>query len=154
MNALSDIELARFVAAIQDLGREFTVMPMPLQHFGALSRAEEAALWRIYFHEGIAPRQLARVLDVRPSNLSPVLQRLEAAGLIERRASTRDSRQTELRVSAAAQPDLAALTRQRADLVRERVSPLLAEDELGTVAYCIEVLRNGFLAERISMRSA
>jgi MarR family transcriptional regulator for hemolysin len=57
-----------------------------------LTRAQWSVLAHIARHEGINQKALAEILEIEPITLARVLDRLEAAGYIERRAHPEDRR--------------------------------------------------------------
>ncbi len=57
-----------------------------------LSRGQGAILFRLGCEDGLAQTELARQTLVRPATLTEVLQRMEGAGLIERRTDPTDQR--------------------------------------------------------------
>lgn len=57
-----------------------------------LSRGQGLVLFHLGREEGLSQGELARQTFVRPATLTEVLQRMEAAGLVERRADPADAR--------------------------------------------------------------
>ncbi|GER84462.1 MAG: MarR family transcriptional regulator [Thermogemmatispora sp.] len=68
---------ARAEAALQKLG---------------LHTGQEMLLFQLWKEEGMTPSQLAACLGVEPPTATKMLQRLERAGLIERRTDPEDAR--------------------------------------------------------------
>ncbi|MGD9903540.1 MAG: MarR family winged helix-turn-helix transcriptional regulator [Vicinamibacterales bacterium] len=71
---------------------------------------------------GLSAGELAAALHVHPSTLTGVLRRLEAGGLVERRAAAGDGRRAELRLTTAG----AGLDRRRHGTVEAAVEAALA----------------------------
>lgn len=53
---------------------------------------QEMILMRLYCQEGVPQSQLVEALGVEPPTVTKMLQRMEAAGLVERRPSPEDAR--------------------------------------------------------------
>jgi DNA-binding MarR family transcriptional regulator len=78
------------------------------QTAAGISTAQAAALSLVAQHRGCSQRRLADELRQRESAITAMVQRLETAGLVERRASAADARAWQLWPTAAG---LEALTR-------------------------------------------
>ena len=59
-----------------------------------LHAGQEMALLRLWIEEGLPQAQLAASMRVEPPTATKMLQRIEQAGLIERRANPHDARVT------------------------------------------------------------
>ncbi len=85
-----------------------------------LTQAQWRALVHLRLNEGINQASLAELIEVRPITLARLIDRLEAAGWVERRRDAADRRVSRLYLTEAAQPLLvemeaaAGLTRQDA----------------------------------------
>jgi DNA-binding MarR family transcriptional regulator len=85
-----------------------------------LTRAQSAVLANLARQEGLNQAALAQLLEIEPITLARLLDRLQAAGLIERRRDPKDRRAYLLFLTEAAYPlldrifDLAAAVRQDA----------------------------------------
>lgn len=76
------------------------------QHIGqphALREVEFSLLMLLRANAGAAPKQLAQALSLPPPNVSLLLDRLEARGLLERSRSPTDGRALQLHLTAAGQ---------------------------------------------------
>ncbi len=84
------------------------------------TRAQWRVLARLY-RSGCGQRQveLAEALDVEPISLSRMLDRLEEAGLVERRRDPDDRRAWRIHLTAKAQPVIDQLTRIGAEFQAE-----------------------------------
>ena len=71
-----------------------------------LTRAQWQVLANLSRNEGIQQSGLAELLDVEPITLVRILDRLQAAGMIERRAHPADRRAWQLYLTPQAQPVL------------------------------------------------
>ena len=85
-----------------------------------LTQAQWRALAHISHNEGCNQITLAEILEVKPITLSRLLDRLQAAGWVERRTDPEDRRAIRLHLSELAKPlltkmgELALQTRQQA----------------------------------------
>ena len=102
-----------------------------------LTRSQCQVLAHLSRNDGIQQGLLADILEVEPITLTRILDRLEAAGLVERRPHPKDRRIRRLSLTAAAHPLLAeifaigALTRGEAmegiaDEDRDRLFDILS----------------------------
>jgi MarR family transcriptional regulator for hemolysin len=69
-----------------------------------LTRSQAAVLARLALQEGINQVTLAQLLDLEPITLVRLLDRLQAAGLVERRADPQDRRARVLYLTPHARP--------------------------------------------------
>jgi DNA-binding MarR family transcriptional regulator len=101
-------------------------------HLG-LTRAQWRALSRIERAEGLTQKQLAEDLDLEPIAVGRVIDRLEAAGFVERRADPDDRRCWRLYL-AAKSSDVMVEMKKIAALLREDVlAGVSAEDFVTTM---------------------
>lgn len=90
-----------------------------VQHLG-LTQAQWQVLAHLARHEGIRQIQLADVLDMQPISVARIIDRMEAAGWVERRPDPADRRAVNLYLAPKASPILeqmwqhGAETRQQA----------------------------------------
>jgi DNA-binding MarR family transcriptional regulator len=81
--------------------------------------------------------ELAEVLRVDPSTATRAVQRLEKAGLAERRSSTEDGRVVEVRATDAGRDQHEAVAERRATLMAHVMSAY-TRDELPVLAEMLE----------------
>ena len=116
-----------------------------------LTRAQAAVLAYLARQEGINQAALAQLLELEPITLARLLDRLQAAGLIERRPDPKDRRAHLLYLTAAAYPlldrifALAAEVREDAlagvaEADRGRLLDLLIEMKANLVAVAVEAV--------------
>lgn len=79
------------------------------RHVG-LTRAQWQVLAHVFWYEGLQQSELAERLDVEPITVGRIVDRMQEAGLIERRPHERDRRAWRLYPTPAAGPSLAAMT--------------------------------------------
>jgi DNA-binding MarR family transcriptional regulator len=106
-----------------------------------LTRAQAAVLAHLARQEGVNQAALAQVLDLEPITLARLLDRLQAARLIERRADPKDRRAHLLYLTEAAYPLL------------DRIFKLAAEVREDALAGIPEPDRNLLLDMLIAMKS-
>jgi DNA-binding MarR family transcriptional regulator len=95
-----------------------------------LTRAQAAVLAYLARQEGINQAALAQLLELEPITLARLLDRLQAAGLIERRPDPKDRRAHLLYLTGAAYPLLDRIFALAAE-VREDALAGVAEAERG-----------------------
>ena len=116
-----------------------------------LTRAQAAVLAHLARQEGINQAALAQLLELEPITLARLLDRLQAAGLVERRPDPKDRRAHLLYLTAAAYPlldrifELAAEVREDAlagvaEADRGRLLDLLIEMKANLVAVEVEAI--------------
>lgn len=94
------------------------------QHPG-MTRARCGVLIHLAQHEGVNQAALAQILDIRPSTLVRLLDRLEAAGFVARMPDRHDRRAHVLALTAKALPiieSIYALTRKTYDDLQLEIS--------------------------------
>jgi MarR family transcriptional regulator, transcriptional regulator for hemolysin len=93
-----------------------------------LTRAQAAVLAYLARQEGINQAALAQILELEPITLARLLDRLQAAALVERRPDPKDRRAHLLYLTAAAYPLLARIFALAAE-VREDALAGVAEPD-------------------------
>lgn len=106
-----------------------------------LTRAQASVLAYLARREGINQAALAQILDLEPITLARLLDRLQAAELIERRPDPKDRRAHLLYLTEAAYPLL------------DRIFALAAEVREDALAGIAEPDRAGLLEMLIAMKS-
>ena len=93
-----------------------------------VTRAQWKVLFRLSRTPGLRQIELADILDVEPITLSRIVDKLDDAGLVERRADPADRRAWRLEVTAKAQPLIAKLRLLAGELVDEAFAGLTNEE--------------------------
>ncbi|QRG07676.1 MarR family transcriptional regulator [Xanthobacter dioxanivorans] len=93
-----------------------------------LTAGEARTLAYVNFHPGLRQMALAEKMNVEPMTLVGFLDRLEAAGLVEREADPKDRRAKTVSLTPAATPYLAAI-RAAGALVRAEATDGFSEGE-------------------------
>ena len=119
-----------------------------------MTRAQWMILFRLRRRDGLTQRELAEVLEVEPITVGRLVDRLEARGLVERRADPRDRRVWRLHLTAAAPPVLAELDAMRAELDAEATRDLPPELRAVAVEALLAMKRNLLAADSLPGEAA
>lgn len=92
------------------------------------TRSQLSLLLQLAAMDGCSQSALATALDCPPMALTGILDRLEAAGLVERRPDARDRRVWRLHLTARGADVLAGMRRHAAICEREAVADLSVEE--------------------------
>jgi DNA-binding MarR family transcriptional regulator len=109
-------------------------------HSLGVTGGQASLLFTIQARPGIGVRDLAVVERMSAAGMSKYVGRLEAAGLVEREASTADRRRVGLRVSAEGERVLRSVKSRRTAWLAARLREL-NDDELAAIDAAIEPLR-------------
>ena len=121
--------LQQFIAAEQDQAvRAGLAAPTP---------AQSGVLFLLAREDGATMGRLARALDLAPSAVSGLVQRMELLGWVQRRASDIDARTQHVWLQAAGAAQLPALRKALAR-INERLTGAFTLAELQTVARWLE----------------
>jgi DNA-binding MarR family transcriptional regulator len=93
-----------------------------------VTRAQWKVLFRVTRQPGLRQIELADMLDIEPITLSRIVDRLEEAKLVERKADPSDRRAWRLHVTAQAQPLIAKLRRVADDITADAFSGIDPKD--------------------------
>ena len=108
--------------------------------------------WRVllalYRLPGIQQGQLAELLDVEPITTCRMVDRLEAAGLVERRRDPKDRRAWQLFMGDAALPLIGNLGRL-ADTIAEQATTDLSDQERDTLVQLLMRVRQNLLEDSV-----
>jgi DNA-binding MarR family transcriptional regulator len=110
-----------------------------------ITGGQAALLYAIRTHPGLGVRELAELEGVSAPAMTAYVDRLEAAGLLARRRSTRDRRRVELELTEAGLRVLRSARRRRTAWLAARLRRL-EPDELASVEAALPALRK-LLAE-------
>ena len=121
--------LQQFIAAEQDhAARAGLAVPTP---------AQSGVLFLLAREDGVAMGRVAKALDLAPSAVSGLVQRMELLGWVQRRASDLDARTQHVWLLPAGAAQLPAL-RKALGRINERLTGAFTLDELQTVARWLE----------------
>ncbi len=95
-----------------------------------MTRAQWILLVKLNLHPGLSQSEAAYVLEVEPITVARLVDRLEAKGLVERRADAQDRRIWRLHLLPKAAPllqDIALLKKQLNSMVTAGIPPAIHE---------------------------
>lgn len=119
MNAMTPAFDRDALFVIHDVARLMrTRFDQAARAFG-MTRAQWVILARLNRQPGISQNELAAICEVEPITVGRLVDRLEARGMVERRADPHDRRIRRLHLLPAAQPILTEITRYKASLDAE-----------------------------------
>lgn len=81
-----------------------------------MTRAQWVILFWLQRQPGLSQKELAELLEVEPITVARLIDRLEARGMVERRADAKDRRIWRLHLLPPSAPMLARLETERADM--------------------------------------
>src|SRR3954468_17958173 len=84
-----------------------------------MTRAQWIILARLSRHPGMSQNELATICEVEPITVARLVDRLEARGMVERRADPNDRRVRRLHLLPAAAPILKEIARYRTGIYAE-----------------------------------
>ncbi len=110
------------------------------------TRAQWAVLSRLQRCEGAKQSELAEALDIAPITLGRLVDKLDAAGLVERRADPADRRAHRLYLTEKAAPALRALGALAEDVMGRALAGL-DEDAIRTILDGLATIKANLKAE-------
>jgi len=116
-----------------------------------VTRAQWKVLFRLSRQPGLRQIELADILDVEPITLSRIIDRLEEAGLVERRTDPADRRAWRLELTAKAEPLIAKL-RTLAEALMDEAFAGLSNEELELMRAKLTKIRDNIAAANPSNR--
>ncbi len=111
-----------------------------------MTRAQWIILARLSRQPGISQNEMAAICEVEPITVGRLIDRLEARGLVERRADPGDRRVHRLHLLPAAQPILDEIAIYR-DELRDEVLEGLGEREQSELVESLVHIKNNLTAE-------
>ena len=118
-----------------------------------LTRAQAAVLAHLARQEGINQAALAQLLELEPITLARLLDRLQAAGLIERRSDPKDRRAHLLYLTESAYPLLDRIFALAAE-VREAALAGVAEADRGRLLDLLIEMKANLIADAVAAEEA
>lgn len=114
-----------------------------------MTSAQLQVIARLTRNEGIGQAALAALLDIEPMTLSRHVDRMEAAGLVERRQDPQDRRARQLYTTEKSRALLAPM-RARAEAVYEQVQAGLAPAERAALVAALKLIISNLSAAESS----
>ena len=109
-----------------------------------MTRAQWVILAWLELEPGLSQNELAGHVEVEPITVARLIDRLEARGLVERRADPNDRRIKRLHLTAAAAPVLEQIHIYRGEL-GARIEGALGAGRLGELTASLTALKASFL---------
>jgi DNA-binding MarR family transcriptional regulator len=132
---------------IADLARMLRVEADRRARTLGLTRAQWVILWRVAQAPGRSQRELAEVLEVEPITVARLVDRLEAADLVERRPDPGDRRVWRLHPGSGCAEMLRHLEPARTQIAA-LVTDCLPAADLATLRTLLETMRDRLAASR------
>jgi MarR family transcriptional regulator for hemolysin len=107
-----------------------------------LTTMQWRALAQIERNEGTSQTALADLLEVQPISLARVLDKLEAAGWVERRRDANDRRVLRIHLTTQAEPFLVAMHSHAAATMDRALAGVAPEERDGAIAVLTGIKRN------------
>lgn len=104
---------------LHDVARLMRTRSDQVARFYGMTRAQWIILARLQRQPGISQNEMAAICEVEPITVGRLVDRLEARGLVERRADPTDRRIKRLHLLAAAEPILVELSRLRTQMLEQ-----------------------------------
>src|SRR5215510_16536212 len=117
-----------------------------------MTRAQWAVLARLEREPGITQSKLAVLTDVEPITIGRLLDRLEANGLIERRADPHDRRIWRLSITPKSTEMLQQIAAFRREL-HDEMAEGLTNESLQTLVSCLQRMRSTLTKRRSAARA-
>ncbi|MGZ5933737.1 MAG: MarR family winged helix-turn-helix transcriptional regulator [Rhizomicrobium sp.] len=115
----------------------------------AMTRAQWVILSRLDRQPGMSQNEMAAICEVEPITVARLVDRLEARGLVERRADPSDRRIKRLHLLPAAKPILETITEAR-DLMNARITAGLDENTRNMLIDALLVLKENLANEALT----
>jgi MarR family transcriptional regulator, transcriptional regulator for hemolysin len=117
-----------------------------------MTRAQCVILMRLQRQAGLCQNELATLCEVEPITVARLIDRLEANGLVERRADPSDRRMHRLHLLPAAEPILAEIERYRADSV-SRLREGISDSDWNVALKVLLNMKNKLIADATNSRA-
>ncbi len=125
---------AELLVLLTDVARMVRTVADRRARAQGMTRAQWLILFRLRSAPGMTQRELAVLLEVEPISVGRLIDRLEARGLVERRADPADRRVWRLHLTLAADPVLAEIDAARAIFDAEATQGLTARQRKAVIA--------------------
>ena len=115
----------------------------------AMTRAQWVILSRLDRQPGMSQNEMAAICEVEPITVARLIDRLEARGLVERRADPSDRRIRRLHLLPAAKPILETINEAR-ESMNTRITAGLDEKTRNTLIDALLVLKENLANEALT----
>jgi MarR family transcriptional regulator for hemolysin len=117
-----------FLFLLYDVARTMRTRADQRARARGMTRAQWVILARLERQPGLTQNEMAAIVEVEPITIARLVDRLEARGLVVRKADPRDRRVWRLHLTSAAAPILREIAKYRAeihDVITAGMSPAL-----------------------------
>src|SRR5207244_7632607 len=104
-----------FLFLLYDVARTMRTRADQRARTRGMTRAQWVILARLERQPGLSQNEMAAIVEVEPITIARLVDRLEARGLVERRADPKDRRIWRLQLTPAAAPVLREIKKYRAE---------------------------------------
>lgn len=118
-----------------------------------MTRAQWVILIRLQRQPGLSQNELAGICEVEPISVARLVDRLEASGMVERRADPADRRVRRLHLLPAAEPILAEIARYR-EQFREEITKDMTPSEWATALEVLLRMKDKLTSDDVGSPSA
>jgi len=101
---------------LHDLARQMRLLADRRAGLHGMTRAQWIMLIWLERQPGLSQKELAELIEVEPITVARIVDRLEARGMVERRADPADRRIWRLHLCPPSRPILNEMCRERADI--------------------------------------
>lgn len=105
-----------FLFLLYDVARTMRTRADQRARTRGMTRAQWVILARLERQPGMTQNAMAAIVEVEPITIARLVDRLEARGLVERKADPRDRRVWRLHLTPAAAPVLREISKYRAEI--------------------------------------
>jgi DNA-binding MarR family transcriptional regulator len=119
---------------LHDVARLTRVVADRCARLQGMTRAQWVVLIKLSRTPGLTQREMADALEIEPISLARLIDKLQAAGLVERRADLADRRIWRLHLTPAATPVLAEIMARRNHLVALVLNGVTSETQAAMLA--------------------
>jgi MarR family transcriptional regulator for hemolysin len=118
-----------------------------------MTRAQWVILIRLQRQPGLSQNELAGICEVEPISVARLVDRLEASGMVERRADPADRRVRRLHLLPAAEPIIAEIERYR-KIFREEITKDMTPLEWATAFEVLSRMKDKLTSDDVGSPSA
>jgi MarR family transcriptional regulator for hemolysin len=131
-----------FLFALADLQRAVRAYADQRAARYGITRSQWGVLVKLHREEGLQQAKLAKLLDIQPITLTRLVDKLCAAGLVERRADANDRRANRLYLTPAARPLMTKLRALREEINQTALAHLSPDQADAFVAQLDQIKAN------------
>lgn len=135
-----------FFFVLHDLARQMRALANRRAGLHGMTRAQWVMLIWLERQPGLSQKELSELIEVEPITVARIVDRLEANGMVERRADPADRRIWRLHLCPPSRSILSEMRHERADMY-EIATAGLGEDEIQAVTAALCRIKSNVVAE-------